>query len=255
MPDLGLRNTFNSDALLYDEMRPGYPDELIQDVVNLSGIPELARILEVGCGTGQATRSFAVRGYQMVCLDVGTDLIEVAKEKLSRYSNVSFVLRAFEDWSANREFHLVISATAFHWVDPDVSYIRAGDTLKSLGALATFSNLHVSNNQGFFVEVQEVYQKHYLVPDPAEVSSERASSPEPGVDAFDDPIRREYPWSQRYTAEEYIKLLGTYSGHIALPETNQMCLFEGISNLIDKRYGGSITKNYQAVLDFRKKKT
>lgn len=54
MPD-SRRNTFDSVACRYDEIRPGYPDELIDDIECLSGIPDDGRILEIGCGTGHAT--------------------------------------------------------------------------------------------------------------------------------------------------------------------------------------------------------
>jgi hypothetical protein len=40
-----LRATFDEAALLYDEVRPGYPEELFDDVVTLSGIPSGGRIL------------------------------------------------------------------------------------------------------------------------------------------------------------------------------------------------------------------
>ena len=54
MPD-SRRNTFDSVACRYDEIRPGYPDEPIDDVECLSGIPDDGSIPEIGCGTGHAT--------------------------------------------------------------------------------------------------------------------------------------------------------------------------------------------------------
>jgi ubiquinone/menaquinone biosynthesis C-methylase UbiE len=57
-----LRSTFDRTALLYDKVRPGYPEELFEDVVSLSGVPAGGRVLEVGCGTGQATLPLARRG-------------------------------------------------------------------------------------------------------------------------------------------------------------------------------------------------
>ena len=62
-----------------------------------------------------------------------------------------------------------------------------------------------------------------------------------------------YPWTQEYSSEQYVKLLGTYSDHIALPDRNRRLLLDGICDLIEKEYGGSILKHYEAVLDLRKK--
>ena len=78
MPRPDLKTTFNTVASLYDEVRPGYPDELVRDVLDLSGMDRSGKILEVGCGTGQASRLFATLGCEMICLDIGQDLIEIS---------------------------------------------------------------------------------------------------------------------------------------------------------------------------------
>ena len=252
MSSTELKTTFNTAAVLYEDIRPGYPEELIQDIVELSGINDHSRILEVGCGTGKATQSFAERGYEMVCLDIGADLIAVARKKLSGFPNVSFVKQAFEAWKPEGTFDLIISATAFHWVDPKVRYLKAFEVLKSKGFLAVFSNQHVRKDEGFFAESQSLYDKYYL-PLTADRPPTHATDM-PGVEAFGSPIRHVYPWIEIYSSEQYIKLLETYSGHIALSDENRNLLFEGIVNLIETKYDGQITKHYEAVLDLRKEK-
>lgn len=251
MADANLKTTFNTAPTLYEEVRPGYPAELIRDVIDLSGLEDHSRVLEIGCGTGKATRPFAERGYELVCLDIGADLIAVAKEKLMEFPNVSFVGQAFETWKPEGKFDLIISATAFHWVDPKVRYLKASEVLRSDGALAVFSNQHVRKNEGFFAEVQNLYDRYYL---PVTVGRPTHATNFPSVEAFHAPIRRVYPWTQTYSTKEYIKLLNTYSDHIALPDENKRLLFEGITNLIETNYDGQITKHYEAILDLRKRK-
>jgi trans-aconitate methyltransferase len=254
MSDSELKLTFNRSAAFYDEIRPGYCDELIRDVVELSAIPDDGVILEVGCGTGKATRPFAERGYEMVCLDIGKDLISVARQQLRRFSQITFLLANFDAWCPIRQFDLLICATAFHWLNPQLRYKRAAAALGAHGSLAVFSNQHVGKEDGFFGEVQAVYDKYY-VSTQSQSGALSAGSDEPGIDAFAAPVRRIYPWRQAYTSEEYIKLLGTYSDHIALPDHNRELLFDGIVDLIDRRYGGTVVKQYEAVLDIRQKKT
>lgn len=249
MSNTELKTTFNTAATLYEEVRPGYPEELIQDVIDLSGLEDHSRILEIGCGTGKASRPFAERGYELVCLDIGADLIVVAREKLKAFPNVSFVEQAFEGWESERTFDLIISATAFHWVDPNVRYLKASEVLKPKGFLAVFSNQHVRKDEGFFAESQSLYDKYYL-----SLTTNRpthATTNFPGVEAFQEPMQRVYPWTQTYSSAQYIKLLGTYSGHIALPDKNRSLLFDGIVNLIETKYDGRVTKHYQAILDLR----
>ena len=62
-------------AELYDEVRPGYPEQLVEDVITLFRVPDGGRILEVGCGPGNGTRLFAERGYEMVCLEAGDGIL------------------------------------------------------------------------------------------------------------------------------------------------------------------------------------
>ena len=251
MVDANLKTTFNTAPTLYEEVRPGYPAELIRDVIDLSGLEDHSRVLEIGCGTGKATRPFAERGYELVCLDIGADLIAVAKEKLRKFPNVSFLEQAFETWKPEGKFDLIISATAFHWVDPKVRYLKASEVLRSDGSLAVFSNQHVRKDEGFFAESQSLYDRYYL---PLTTNRPTHATNFPGVEAFHASIQRVYSWTQTYSSEQYIKLLRTYSGHIALPDENRHHLFEGIANLIETKYDGQITKHYEAVLDFRETK-
>ncbi len=251
MPNTNLKTIFNTAAVLYDGVRPEYPEKLIQDVVQLSGLNNHSRILEIGCGTGKATQSFAELGYELVCLDIGADLIALAKEKLEKFPNASFVRQAFETWKPEGKFDLIISATAFHWVDPKVRYLKASEVLGSDGFLAVFSNQHVRKDEGFFAETQDLYDRYYLQ---LPRNRLRHTTNCPGVEAFRGLMKRVYPWKQTYSSEQYIKLLNTYSDHMVLPDKNKHLLFEGIVNLIETKYDGQITKHYAAVLDLRKTK-
>src|ERR671911_1888556 len=94
-----LRTTFDEAASLYDEVRPGYPGDLFDDVVSLSGIPSGGRILEIGCGTGQATVPFARRGYRILCVELGENLAAVARRNLEAYPRAEVHVGPFEDVS------------------------------------------------------------------------------------------------------------------------------------------------------------
>ena len=78
---LSYRTSFDQTALEYDAVRPGYPPALIEDSVTITGLPSPARILEIGCGTGQATLPFAERGDRLTCLDIGAEMLAGARPK------------------------------------------------------------------------------------------------------------------------------------------------------------------------------
>jgi SAM-dependent methyltransferase len=253
-----LKTTFDEAASLYDEVRPGYPEDLFDDVVSLSGIPAGGKILEIGCGTGQATVPFARRGYRILCIELGENLAAVARRNLEGYSNADVRTGAFEE-SALQEgaFDLAISATAFHWLDPAVAYPKVAGALRDGGSLALFWNIHVHSNasEGFFEAAQRIYEREareiwdhkYEGPPRSDEIPDRTGEIE-GSGLFGAVTRRNYRWDETYDAEGYLRVLNTYSGHRSLRDDTRERLFCGIADLIDKRFHGRIVKGYLTTL-------
>jgi ubiquinone/menaquinone biosynthesis C-methylase UbiE len=128
---------FDEIAAEYDRRRPTYPDELIDQACRLAGIGVGDHVLEVGCGSGQLTRGLVARGLHVTALEPGKNLIALARQRLEGAGEVEFVSAQFEDASLPREqFQAVFSASAFHWVDPKVSWQKAADVLVPGGTLA-----------------------------------------------------------------------------------------------------------------------
>jgi ubiquinone/menaquinone biosynthesis C-methylase UbiE len=128
---------FDEIAAEYDRHRPAYPDELIDQACRVAGIGSGDHVLEVGCGTGQLTRGLVARGLHVTALEPGKSLIALARQNLEGAGEVEFVNAQFEDALLPRErFAAVFSASAFHWVEPKVSWQRAADVLVPGGTLA-----------------------------------------------------------------------------------------------------------------------
>jgi SAM-dependent methyltransferase len=131
---------FDEIADEYHRHRPTYPDVLIDRACGVAGIEPGAPVLEVGCGTGQLTRSLLARGLRVTAVEPGVQLIARARAHLAAAGEVEFVNARFEDAlppSAN--FRAVFSASAIHWIDPDVSWRRAAHALVDGGTLALVS--------------------------------------------------------------------------------------------------------------------
>jgi SAM-dependent methyltransferase len=128
---------FDGIAAEYDRHRPAYPDELIDQACRVAGIGSGDHVLEVGCGSGQLTRGLVARGLRVTALEPGPSLIALARQNLAGAGQTEFVNAQFEDASLSRErYAAVFSASAFHWVDPKVSWQQAADVLVPGGTLA-----------------------------------------------------------------------------------------------------------------------
>ena len=254
------RKIFDQIAKKYDEIRPGYPEELIEDIISISGIPDEGRILEIGCGTGQATIPFAKRGYYMICLDISKDMAALTAKKCQKYPRVRVYPISFEEWEPEaNSFDLVISATAFHWIPKEIAYPKAALVLKDSGYLAVFWNFHPTPYTDFFKAVQEVYWR--VVPEWGDPEKERSIEDKireieneinrSGL--FERPIVKQYSWAKEYTADQYIELLNTYSDHQSLEPKRRKGLFDAVKALIEEKYEGKIIRPYLTVLFIAKK--
>jgi ubiquinone/menaquinone biosynthesis C-methylase UbiE len=128
---------FDEVAAEYDRNRPTYSDELVDRACQIAEIGSGDRVLEVGCGTGQLTRSLVARGLHVAALEPGKHLISLAEHNLEGHGEVEFVNARFEDaLIPHRHFRAVFSASAFHWIDPEVSWEKAARVLIPGGTLA-----------------------------------------------------------------------------------------------------------------------
>ena len=91
------------------------------------GLEAGARVLEVGCGTGKLTELLAARGLEVDAVDPGEAMIAAARRRVGDAPNVRFHHGRFEDVAlAEDAYDAVFSATAFHWVEPEVGWVEGG---------------------------------------------------------------------------------------------------------------------------------
>jgi len=130
-------SVFDRVADEYDRVRPTYPDELVDRACELAGTGPGDEVLEIGCGTGQLTRSLLARGLRVVAVEPGNRLRSLAERNLRGAGEVDFVHAPLEEARLpHRHFRAVFSASAFHWIDPRLSWQKAADVLLPGGTLA-----------------------------------------------------------------------------------------------------------------------
>jgi trans-aconitate methyltransferase len=269
--DLSRGMTFNDAASSYDRYRPRYPRALFDDLQRVVGVDAQSRILEVGCGPGVATEEMMARGWSVLAVDPGAELGRVAREKFGD-DRFAVEIATFDEWdSRGRKFDLVFSATAYHWVAPVLRWVKAAEVLDERGFIALTSNKAMSEGSfhDFAVVTSELRRSHgadderespsvqeltEIVDDTGydvgalwEAMSPQGSDVIAG-DLFGVPDVRLYPWVTTYSTVEALGLMATYSRYLAMDMAKRATLFERLAAIIDRDYGGALTRHYVTVL-------
>jgi SAM-dependent methyltransferase len=242
---------FDREAERYDRCRPAYPDALIDDL--LGPMPEGLHVLDVGCGTGIASRLMARRGAKILGVDVAPRMAEIA-----RGHGIDVEVGSFEDWeSAGRTYDRIVSAQAWHWLDRAVATTKAASVLRPGGRLCLIWNAG-SHPDELADALAEVYAS--VLPSrvhtvfrgyAANRSTDRRSGSEAAAIApvpdFDVPTEKWFSWAQTYHRDQWLEQLLSRSDHTSLDPAVQEQLFEGIGAAIDD-FGGSFVMNFETVL-------
>ncbi|HEX6778155.1 MAG TPA: class I SAM-dependent methyltransferase [Ktedonobacterales bacterium] len=264
------RASFNEAASLYDGARPDYPEALFDDMVALSGIPAGGAVLEIGSGTGKATLPLARRGFSLLGIELGEQMAAIARERLAAYPQARIEVGAFEEQILPDEsFDLAVSASAWHWIDPAIGYRKVAQALRPSGFLALlWSHQRRRNHDASPVDAtrddkDDTFDQalreasRQVAPELARAREGRSAQSSwrfarEGVlqanEWFQAPEVRRYTWEMTYDTEGYLRLLDSYSSYRILEPGVQKRLFAALATLIETRFGGSVTRRWEAEL-------
>ncbi|GAA1625183.1 class I SAM-dependent methyltransferase [Actinoplanes couchii] len=238
---------FGEQAEEYHRVRPGYPAGLVSDLLALAGP---GPVLEVGAGTGKATAAFAAHDVDLTCLEPDARMAAVLRRTVP---GVPIVETTFEDWTPDRAYGLLISAQAWHWVDPARRTRLAFDALAPGGVLAPFWNVFLLADERLHTELAAVDSRHGLaeigqaphalllssIPaEPREFAAEwpdMADVPE----VFTEAHTRRYRSARSYTSAAYRDHLRSISGFRMLDEDRREAAIDDLIAVIDD-HGGTI---------------
>ena len=248
--DFTLRTTFDREAARYQRARPSPPKTLMDAMLERGGLKPGARVLEVGCGTGQATRPLAERGLRVQALELGPALADRARAYVSG-PNVTVETVAFEDYRADTLFDALVSVQAFHWLEPVAGLAHAASLLRPGSAILLAWHQERSQHTPFYRATDPIYKRYETplklnrpTPDDAPerfTEALKVSSQFGGADVF------RYAWSQLYDKAQYLELLLTYSNVQALAPSVRECFLTDIAEVIDE-YGAQVERFYESVL-------
>lgn len=206
------------------------------------------RVVEVGAGTGKATELLAARGLHVLAVEPSAEMAAVARNRCAGYPDVEIVETDFERWTPTERWPAVVSVQAWHWIAPDVGYLRAREALAPGGTLAAIWSVPEWDRCGARDALRQAYRT--AVPDlaadfpmhPDSDPTRFASYWDAEIAAsgcFTAPQVRPFEWSQRYTSEAYVDLVQTHQDHILLPDGDRARLLEAVRDAIDGN-GGSL---------------
>ncbi|MET8878229.1 methyltransferase domain-containing protein [Nocardia sp. NPDC004604] len=237
----------------YERTRPSYPEDLIDEILGDS--VDALSVLDVGSGTGIATRQIAKRGAQVLGVDMSPGMAEIAERH-----GIATEVVPFETWDpAGRTFDRVISAQAWHWMDPITSAAKAAAMLRPGGRLCLFWN--IGHHPDDLADALHAAYRRVLPPDAARLTigyainrssdlpadfSVITGSPHAFEHMTEEPIEP-FPWSHTYTRDQWLDQLYSHSDHTALADDVRQNLFDEIGSTID-RFGGTFAMTFTTFL-------
>jgi SAM-dependent methyltransferase len=256
--DLG--RVFNEVAELYDRVRPAYPGELFADLAAVTGVGERSSVLEVGCGTGQATGSLAALGCSVTAVEPGADMAALARQRLAAFRSVAIEMSTFEEWNdRGRRFDVLVAAAAWHWVDPSIGWRRAHEVLHPGGWMALLGNVVVRRpgEPEVYAETADLHER-FSPGNPGwghPPTEDEVRTTDEGWGLVDDPgglfgptIVRWYPAVQWFDADGFADLLRSTSLYRRLGRDVREPLLDAIAERIRTRMGNRVSRRYLSVL-------
>lgn len=245
----------------YEIARPGYTLELYNDIIEYSMIKNDAKILEIGSGPGQATEFFVKNQYNITGLEISEKQVQFLSDKYSGYRNFSPTCSSFEDYDClNETYDLIFSATAFHWIKPEVGYPKAYCLLKRNGVMAVFWHLAsiIEPKTEMLNQIRNIYRKYapelddYISLDEAEDLHNLRISQMQINNLFNNPVSRIYRWEDEYTTERYLRLMNSYSDFHDIDNDKRKAILDSAADYIDSK-GGKIAVPQEVRLYMAKK--
>lgn len=234
-------SSFNKIAQIYDDVRPAYPKQLFEDIRTNCETHKLTNILEIGTGTGIATKLLLDFNLPITTIEPGKNLLDIAKRNLENEQQVTYIHSTFEEFETTKKYDLIFSATAFHWLDKENKYKKTNSILQDKGFLVLVWNNFLQYNSVIYHKINEVYKK--LLPVVYEEIDVNINSLNKLLnreieisesDLFYISFSQKYITDYVYTAESYTHLLNTFPEINKLEELQKNIFLNDIKEIIKK---------------------
>ena len=231
--------SFGAVAADYERFRPGYPEGLVDEVLAYAATP-VSTALEIGAGTGKATRVFAARGIAVTATDPDVAMLDELRHHVP--ATVSTVQAAFEDVPLSDTYDLVYAAASLHWTQPEHRWSRVAALLGPGGVFASFGGPLDLQEPAAAEAVSAVASRFGLddgFPSPDGTPAGSAML-WPGTELsasvlFTDVRQVQIVRRVEMSADDYVSHLGTVSAYLQLPATVRGRVFDDVRAVLPER--------------------
>ncbi|WP_431878900.1 class I SAM-dependent methyltransferase [Micromonospora marina] len=228
--------SFGAAARAYERFRPGYPEELADLVLAYAGRP-VRTALEIGAGTGKATRLFARRGIAVTATDPDPAMLAELRRHVP--ADVRVRQAAFEQLRADERHDLVYAAAALHWTARERRWERIAGLLTPDGVFASFGGpLRLTDPavRDAVAAARSAYLADDEIPSP-DGTPPAARMQWPGTELrasgwFTDVRQSEIRRRVTVSADDYVGVLSTVSAYLELPPHVRQQVFDRIRDVL-----------------------
>lgn len=239
-----MSRVFGEVAAQYDDIRPGYPDELTESLTAYhGGVP--SSVAELGAGTGKCTELLLRLGAPVTAVEPDPRMAEILARKVP---GAQVLTKTFEQWSPPPgSVGLIASATAWHWMDPATRNQRVHAALVPRGTLAILHNRHGYAEPHQQQAVDGIMQ----AVDPARTVDDRpvdwARSELEDSGLFTGTEVHEWHRHPVFSKEQYLRLVQTFSTYRQHSPEDQRLTLANLGAAIDS-WGGTLRMDIHTIL-------
>jgi SAM-dependent methyltransferase len=255
--DATTRSVFDLAAAEYDAARPSYPAALYDAVEQQAGRLAGKVTLDWGAGTGIASRQLAERGANVISLDIGAQMLRMAKARRPLSACVLADGNRMPAGASSAD--LVTFAQSWHWFDQRVAAAEVARVLKPGGYWAAWWNRAKATGETWFEEYEQLvvascpgYQwlhsgDDVLVPDWADPAVAAVARMDPAGTIV-------VPWTRQVSAAQWITDCRSKSFFIDLEPAFRESVLDRIAAILDAHFpDGQLTVPYDTALVLARK--
>jgi len=243
------RRLFGLDPVAYDSARPGHASLVYEILVERCCLAAGTRVLEVGPGTGQATRRLLDLDARLLVLEPDPALAAYLEETLDACIEVNVVTLEDAELAAAR-FDLAVAASSFHWVNEKLGLAKLYETLRPGGWVALWWTLFGEGDKpdAFISATSPLLENLTASPSrgtegrPAHALDSEARLGALLAAGFEDAEHELARWEARWDTSGIRALYGTFSPIARLDEPRKTEILDGVARIAEREFGGRVER-------------